>query len=479
MLINGSWVGGDDRTDVVNPYEGSKVGTVPVVSRKQITDAIESARDAAERTSLSAYERYELLSIAANRLEERVDEVAEIITSEQGKPITEARTEADRSVQTLRLSAEEAKRQFGEYVPMDPQKGMSRDHCFTQPEPMGVVAGITPFNFPVMLMAHKVGPALAAGNAFVGKPATSTPLSALVLFECLDAAVEEVDAPDGLVNVVTGSGSVVGEEIVNHGAIDSISFTGSTEVGKYLANNSGMTDVTLELGGNDPTIMWSDTDIERAAAEIVQGACSNAGQVCNSVERVIVDEKIENEALAALSEAASQLNIGDPFDEETDVSAMVTDEEFSGTVKLYEETVEQGATVEYGGRYGGDLGDRVFEPTVLGGVTAEMPAASEETFGPLIPVIAVSNFDKALAEANNTEYGLEAGLFTQDIDRAKRAADTIDAGGVNINTVSGFRTDHMPYGGFKDSGKGKEGIKYAVEHFSRTKLVGFHDGMNS
>ncbi|WP_280536444.1 aldehyde dehydrogenase family protein [Halopenitus sp. POP-27] len=478
MLSNGTWIEGDERTDVINPYDGTTVGTIPVASREQVTDAIESARDAAEQTSLSAYERYELLSIAADRLEERIEEVAEIITSEQGKPITEARTEADRTVQTLRLSAEEAKRQFGEYVPMDPQKGMRRDHCFTQPEPVGVVAGITPFNFPLMLMAHKVGPAVAAGNAFVGKPATTTPLSALVLFECLDAAVTEVDAPDGLVNVVTGSGSVIGEEIVNHEAVDSISFTGSTAVGKYLANNSGMTDVTLELGGNDPTILWSDTDIERAAVEIVQGACSNAGQVCNSVERVIVDETVEDEALAALSDAASRLNIGDPFDDETDVSAMVSDEEFNGTVELFEETVEQGATVEYGGRYGRDLGDRVFEPTVLGGVTPDMPAASEETFGPLIPVIPVSGFGEALAEANDTEYGLEAGIFTQDIDRAKRAADTIDAGGVNVNTVSGFRTDHMPYGGFKDSGTGKEGIKYAVEHFSRTKLVGFHDGMN-
>ncbi|SDY44336.1 aldehyde dehydrogenase family protein [Halopenitus persicus] len=478
MLIDGSWIEGDDRTDVINPYDGTTVGTIPSASREQVTDAIESARDAAERTSLSAYERYELLSIAADRLEERAEEVAEIITSEQGKPITEARTEADRSVQTLRLSAEEAKRQFGEYVPMDPQKGMSRDHCFTQPEPVGVVAGITPFNFPLMLMAHKVGPAVAAGNAFVGKPATATPLSALVLFECLDAAVEEMDAPDGLVNVVTGSGSVVGEEIVDHEAVDSISFTGSTAVGKYLANNSGMTDVTLELGGNDPTILWSDTDVERAAAEIVDGACSNAGQVCNSVERVLVDERVEDEALAALSDAASRLTVGDPVDDETDVSAMVSDEEFNGTVELFEETVAQGATVEYGGRYGGDLGERVFEPTVLGGVTPDMPAASEETFGPLIPVIPVSDFDEALEEANNTEYGLEAGVFTQDIDRAKRAADAIDAGGVNVNTVSGFRTDHMPYGGFKDSGTGKEGIKYAVEHFSRTKLVGFHDGMN-
>jgi lactaldehyde dehydrogenase len=478
MLINGSWFEGDDRTDVINPYDETTVGTIPVASREQVTDAIEAARDAAERTSLSAYERYELLSIAADRLDDRAEEVAKIITSEQGKPISEARTEADRSVQTLRLSAEEAKRQFGEYIPMDPQKGMSRDHCFTQPEPVGVVAGITPFNFPLMLMAHKVGPAVAAGNAFVGKPATTTPLSALVLFECLDAAAEEMGAPDGLVNVVTGSGSMIGEEIVTHDAVASISFTGSTAVGKYLANNSGMTDVTLELGGNDPTILWSDTDIEQAAAEIVQGACTNAGQVCNSVERVIVDEAVEDEALAALSDAASRLTVGDPSDDETDISAMVSDEEFKGTVELFEETVEQGATVEYGGRYGDDFGDRVFEPTVLGGVTPDMPAAREEAFGPLIPVISVSDFDEALKEANNTEYGLEAGLFTQDIDRAKRAADTIDAGGVNINTVSGFRTDHMPYGGFKDSGKGKEGIKYAVEHFSRTKLVGFHDGMN-
>jgi len=479
MLIDGAWIGSDDRIDVINPYDDSVVGTVPAASREQVRNAIESAEQAAEETSLTAYERYELLSIAADHLEDRVEELAEVITNEQGKPISEAQTEADRSVQTLRLSAEEAKRQFGEYVPMDPQKGMSRDHCFTQPEPIGVVAGITSFNFPSMLMAHKAAPALAAGNAFVGKPATDTPISALMLLECFDAAVREVGASDGLINIVTGSGSMIGEEVVSHDAIDSISFTGSTAVGKYLADNSGMKDVILELGGNDPTIVWSDTDVERAAAEVVQGACSNAGQVCNSVERVIVDETIEDELVAALSDAAAMLRIGDPSEKDTDIAAMVSDDEFDGTVELFEETVDQGATVEYGGRYGGDLGRRVFEPTVLSGVTPDMPAAREEAFGPLIPVITVGSFEEALREANNTEYGLEAGIFTQDIDRAKQAADRIDAGGVNVNTVSGFRTDHMPYGGFKDSGKGKEGIKYTVEHFTRTKLVGFHEGMNS
>jgi lactaldehyde dehydrogenase len=198
--------------------------------------------------------------------------------------------------------------------------------------------------------------------------------------------------------------------------------------------------------------------------------------VCNSVERVIVHETVEDELIEALVDACDALTVGDPFDEGTDVAAMVDDDQFETVVDLFERTVAAGATVECGGRYGGDLGPRVFEPTVLSGVTPEMPAAEAETFGPLVPVVSVADFDEAIAEANNTNYGLEAGLFTQDIDRAKRAADEIDAGGVNINTVSGFRADHMPYGGFKDSGVGKEGIKYAVEHFSRTKLVGFHRG---
>lgn len=474
MLIDGSWVDGEERAKIIHPYDGSIVGTVPLARGEQVAEAVDAAEHAVAESTLSAYERYELLSRAADHLENRQKDVAQIVTAEQGKPISEARIEVDRTVQTLRLSAEEAKRQFGEYVPMDPQKGASRDHCFTQLEPVGVVAAITPFNFPIMLMAHKVGPAIAAGNAVVGKPATDTPLSSIALFECLDSAADKIGAPDGLLNIVPGKGSTVGNVFLDHEGIDSISFTGSTVVGEYLAENSGMKEITLELGGNDPTIIWSDTDIEQAAEQVVSGACSNAGQVCNSVERVLVHETVEDEVVEMLVDAADSLRIGDPHDRDTDIAAMVNDDEFESTVRLFEETVSAGATVKYGGDYGGELGDRVFEPTVLSDVTADMAAAKKETFGPLIPVISVADFDEALEEANNTEYGLEAGIFTQDIDRARKAANTIDAGGVNVNSVSGFRTDHMPYGGFKKSGMGKEGIKYAVEHFSRKKLVGFH-----
>jgi lactaldehyde dehydrogenase len=478
MLVDGEWVDADERTDVIHPYDGEVVGSVPVASAGQVREAIDAAERAQSASTLSAYERYELLESTAEKLDREADRVATVLTREQGKPITEARTEVDRAVQTLQLSAEQAKRMFGEYVPMDAQRGFAKDHCFTQREPVGVVAAITPFNFPLNLMVHKAGPALAAGNAVVGKPASNTPLVAVLLFEFLQEAAEEQGAPDGLVNLVTGSGSTVGDEMLDHDAVEAITFTGSTAVGKYLANNSGMTAVTLELGGNDPTIVWADTDLAGAATQVVGGACSNAGQVCNSVERVLVDESVEEAFVDELVDAAAALTVGDPFDERTDVSAMVDDDQFETVVELFEATVEQGATVEFGGDYGGDLGERVFEPTVLSDVTPEMPAASEETFGPLVPVISVSDFDEAVAEANNTRYGLEAGLFTQDIDRAKRAADEIDAGGVNVNTVSGFRADHMPYGGFKDSGVGKEGIKYAVEEFSRAKLVGFHEGFN-
>jgi lactaldehyde dehydrogenase len=476
MLIAGEWVDSEDRRDVIHPYDGERIGSIPMADAEQVRTAIDAAQSAFESSPLSAYQRYKLLTDTADHLEERAVNVAQVITGEQGKPITEARTEVDRAIQTLRLSGEQTKRMFGEYVPMDAQKGFARDHCFTQREPIGVVAAITPFNFPLNLMVHKVGPAIAAGNAVVGKPATNTPLSAILLFECLQEAIEDSSAPDGLVNVVTGSGRTVGDEILAHDAVEAISFTGSTAVGKYLAENSGMKELTLELGGNDPTIVWHDTDVEAAAQQVVGGACANAGQVCNSVERVIVHESVEDELIEALVKACQDLTIGDPFDETTQLTAMINRGQFDGVVEIYEETVAQGATVECGGNYGGELGEWVFEPTVLSGITPEMPAAKEETFGPLVPVISVGSFDEAIAEANNTNYGLEAGLFTQDIDRARRAANEIDAGGVNINTVSGFRADHMPYGGFKDSGVGKEGIKYAVEHFSRAKLVGFHQG---
>jgi len=478
-LVDGEWIDANDRADVIHPYDGEVVGSVPMVDAEQVTAAIDAADRAAAESTLSAHERYEFLATAANRLEDDAENVARIMTSEQGKPLSESWGEVDRTVQVLRLSAEEAKRLFGEYVPMDPQKGYDRSHSFTQREPLGVVAAITPFNFPLALMAHKVGPALAAGNAVVGKPATNTPFSSIALFGHLDVAAAEVGAPDGLVNLVTGSGSTVGETVLEHDAVEAISFTGSTAVGKHLAENSGMKELTLELGGNDPTIVWEDTDLERAAEQVIDGACSNAGQVCNSVERVLVHEPIAAEFTGELVDAAASLSIGDPFEEETDIAAMVDDDQFETVVDLFEETVEAGATVECGGSYGGDLGERVFEPTVLSDVTPEMPAASEETFGPLVPVITVADFDEAIAEANNTDYGLEAGLFTQDIDRAKRAVNEIEAGGVNVNTASGFRTDHMPYGGFGDSGVGKEGVKYAVDHFTREKLVGFHEGFNA
>jgi lactaldehyde dehydrogenase len=476
LLIDGSWISADESREVSHPYDGSVVGTVGLANREQVVEAVEAADRAFEASDLSAYERYELLMKTAERLEAEADSVAHLLTSEQGKPLSEAETEVDRAVQTLRMSAEEAKRMFGEYVPMDAQKGFARDHCFTQREPVGVVGAITPFNFPLNLMVHKVGPALAAGNAVVGKPASNTPLVSLKLFEYIEEARREVGAPEGLVNIVTGSGATIGDVLLDHDAVEAISFTGSTEVGKYLAENSGMTELTLELGGNDPTIVWDDTDIEKAAKQVVGGACSNAGQVCNSVERVIVPEHIEAEVIEALVDAASSLTIGNPFDSETDVASMVDDDQFESVVELFEATVEAGATVEYGGEYGGDLGPRTFQPTVLSDVTPDMPAVSKEVFGPLVPIITVPDFDAAIEEANNTNYGLEAGIFTQDIDRARRAADEIDAGGVNVNTVSGFRADHMPYGGFKDSGVGKEGIKYAVKHFSREKLVGFHQG---
>lgn len=472
MIIAGERIDSEERTTVTNPYDGEKVGSVPRASAETVKRAVRAADEAVERSDLSAYERYELLDCAADLVENDAESLAQTITAEQGKPITEARGEVDRAVQTLRLSGEQAKRLFGEYVPMDAQRGFDRSHAFTQREPVGVVGAITPFNFPLNLMVHKAGPAIAGGNAVVGKPASNTPLSAIRLFEHLQDAAEEVGAPDGLVNVVTGSGSTVGDVLLEHEAVEAISFTGSTDVGKYLASNSGMTEVTLELGGNDPTVVWHDTDIEQASERLISGACSNAGQVCNSVERVVVHESVEEELIGHLVDAAEALTVGDPFDEDTDIGAMVDDDQADTVARILDETVEAGATVECGGERDG----RIIEPTVLSGVTQEMSAAREEVFGPLVPVISVADFDEAIEVSNDTEYGLEAGLFTQDIDRAKRFANGVDAGGVNVNTVSGFRTDHMPYGGFKDSGVGKEGVKYATREFTREKLVGFHRG---
>lgn len=474
MFVDGSWVESAEMTNIIHPYSDQTVRSVPLATDELVHAAVDAAARAQDESNLSAHERYRLLSRTAELLSTDAEEMAHIITAEQGKPITEARGEVDRAVQTLQLSAEEAKRLFGEAIPMDAQRGNDPTHSFTQQEPLGVVAAITPFNFPLNLLAHKIGPALAAGNSVIAKPALSTPLCAVRLFEYLDSAAEDVGAPDGLVNLLTGEGSTVGDVFLEREAVEAITFTGSTAVGKHLADNAGMKELTLELGGNDPTIVWGDADIEAAAAQIVAGACTNAGQVCNSVERVIVDEAIESELTEAVVREAESLRIGDPFDEQTDIGSLIHDTAVEDVTRILEESLQQEATVECGG----DIESRIVEPTVLSDVTPDMPAAEEEVFGPLIPIVSIGSFDEAIRTANDTEYGLEAGVFTQDLDRARHAADDIDAGTVNINSTSAYRTDHMPYGGFKQSGKGKEGVKYAVEHFTRTKLVGFHSGAN-
>ena len=465
MFINGSLVDSDKRIDVKNPANNETIDTVPEASREDVKNALEAANKAkkvlgdmsARKISRILYDVYEVVLKSQ-------EEFSRIITLETGKPIKDSRTEMKRSVQTMQLAAEEAKRIYGETVPMDAGIGGRTALGFTMKIPLGVVAAITPFNYPVNLAVHKIAPALAAKNSVVFKPSKEAPLAALKLGEILGHHL-----PDGAVNAVTGPGSVVGDELVTSPIVNKVSFTGSVETGKSIAKRAGMKKLTLELGGNDPIIVLEDADLEKAAVSAANGAYLNAGQVCMGVKRVIVQKGIADEFIDLLIRETQKLKMGDPMDPKTDIGPLINEEVAIKVEKTVENALENGAQLLQGGRREGTF----YTPTVLDLVDPEMDLVCHETFGPVAPIIRTETVDEAFSIANNTPYGLQAGVFTDSVENALKAARTIEAGGVMINKQPTFRTDNMPFGGFKMSGMGKEGVKYAVDDMTRTKLVVF------
>jgi acyl-CoA reductase-like NAD-dependent aldehyde dehydrogenase len=464
MYIGGEWIRTSKQITVQLPYDGSPVGAYYMADSAVVEQAIQAARKgAASMRRLTNFERAELLVRMTEIVKRDVADFAKLICNETGKPVKEARGEAERTLQTMIASAEVARSFRGEVIPMDAAPIGKGRIAMTVREPLGVIGAITPFNVPFNLMMHKVGPALAAGNAVIHKPASTTPLSALRFARVM----EEAGAPAGAYNVVTGSGSLVGDALVNSPHVAMITFTGSREVGLAIRAKAGLKRVTLELGSNSALVIEPDADVDVAVARSVVGSFSHSGQVCISVQRIYVHESIADEFLAKFAAATGKLRIGHPFEESTDISSLITEEEAVRVESWIEEAKRNGARVVCGG----SRKHATIEPTIIADTAPSTRISCQEVFGPVVLVNRYQKLEDAIAMVNDSVYGLQAGIFTNDIARAFRAALEFEVGGVIINDVPMFRADHMPYGGVKESGTGREGPRYAAEEMSESKLI--------
>jgi acyl-CoA reductase-like NAD-dependent aldehyde dehydrogenase len=463
VRIGSDRVRSDDTVVVRSPYDGHEIGAVPRCSSEDVARAVAAAR-AAMAEPLPRPARIEILETAARLLAERQDTFTRTIAEEAAKPLATARVEARRAVDTFAFAAAEARSFGGDVVPLDASEPGAGKLGFTLRVPIGVVAAITPFNFPLNLVAHKLAPAIAAGCAVVLKPASQTPFSGLALADLL---LDECGLPAGWLNVVTGGGGEVGNALVEHPDVAMITFTGSAEVGWDIRARAARKKVSLELGNNAPVIIEPSGDWAGAAGKISVAGFSHAGQSCISTQRVYVHASIENDFVAELVERVEALVVGDPMDPDTDVSALISEDDTARVKAWVDEATGAGAKVATGG----ELVDGVLAPTVLTGVAPDMRVCREEVFGPLVAVQAYDRFDEALGLANDTRYGLQAAIFTADLGAALQAARELDFGGVMVNEVPTWRADQMPYGGLRDSGNTREGPRYAVREMTVERLV--------
>ena len=467
MYIRGEWLDKDDKIEVINSYNNSVIDTVPRADLEDVEAALSSAeRGAKVMANVPAYDRYLMLRKAADIMEERQEEFGRTITLEEGKVISEGRLEANRAVQTISLSAEEAKRLYGETIPLDGAPGWSGQLGFTLRVPCGVVVAISPFNFPLNLVCHKVGPALAAGNSVIIKPASDTPLSAIKLTEVL----LEAGVPAEAIQCVTGAGSQIGDALVSDPRVRKVTFTGSRDVGEQICKTAGLKKVTMELGSNSPLIVMPDADMERVVKGTIASGFSNAGQVCISAQRIITNREVYADYLDALIEGVKKINTGDPLDEGVKMGPMVRAQDAVRVNEWITEAVSGGARTVVGGEYEGAM----HQPTIVADVKPEMRISCDELFGPAVAVTPFSDIDEAIEMANDSNYGLSAAIFTQNIDWAMKFARRVHSGNLMINSGPQWRADMMPYGGVKDSGMGKEGPRYAVQEMTELKMVVYH-----
>ena len=469
MHIGGQWVDKSEKIEVLHPFDGSVIDTIPRGDAADVELALATAvRGAKVMAKMTGYERYEILRRAADLMVERTEDLARTITLEEGKIIAEGRIEASRAVEIIALSAEEAKRLGGEVIPLDGAPGVSGKFGFTVRVPCGVIVGISPFNFPLHLVCHKVGPALAAGNAIILKPATDTPLSALKLVEIF----LEAGTPPEALQCLTGSGGVIGDALCADARVRKITFTGSRDIGEHICRTAGLKRVTMELGSNAPLIVMPDADPERVALAAAASGYSNAGQVCISTQRVVAHEKIYGDFLDAFKATVEKISTGDPLADSTKMGPMIRESDAVRVSEWVDAAVRDGAELLTGGQRDGQM----FAPTIVSNVRPDMQISCDEVFGPVVGVTRVGDIDEAIALANDTNYGLSAAIFTQNIDWAMKFVQEVESGNLHVNWGTQWRADLMPYGGLKESGMGKEGPKYAVEEMTETKMAVFHLG---
>ncbi|CAG7616111.1 aldehyde dehydrogenase family protein [Paenibacillus allorhizosphaerae] len=466
ILIDGRWISTEEKLEVKEKYSGKTIATVSIASEVLVEQAVAAAQTAYRTNALPPYRRYEILKRTSELVLANKQQLGRLIAQEVGKTLKEAVVEVERTAQTLEISAEEAKRIHGEGIPVESSPGAENRLAFTIRVPVGVVCAITPFNVPLNLVAHKVGPALAAGNAVVLKPASVTPLIAVKLAQLF----EQAGLPPGYLNLVIGSGSSVGEQLAQDERINLYTFTGSPAVGKQLKQRTGLRKVLLELGSNSAVIVHKDADVELAAGLTVGKSFGNAGQVCISVQRIYVHQDIKERFVKAFVQRTLALRTGDPFDPATDVGPMISEKEAVRAEQWVHEALEAGATLECGGKRDGAL----FQPTVLSHVKEEMKVTCEELFAPVVGISEYTELDECIERINLSRYGLQAGIFTANLSTAFHAARRIHVGGLIVNDASQFRADLMPYGGVKESGWGKEGPKYAIEEMTEERIVVFN-----
>jgi acyl-CoA reductase-like NAD-dependent aldehyde dehydrogenase len=464
LYINGEWTQSEQYAELFSPYSEEKIAEIPQASEEQVDAAIDAAYHNREAMAkLTAYEKAEILENLVTLFKENRIKAAQIISLESAKPLKFSLGEVDRTIETYKFAAEEAKRIHGEMIPMDAAQNGRNRLGYTLREPIGVVAAITPFNFPMNLVAHKVGPAIAAGNTIVLKPASQTPLSAFFLAELL----EEAGLPKGAFNVVTGSGRLVGDRLVTSDKVSMITFTGSPEVGLGIRNKAGFKKVALELGSNAGLIIDEGMDLDKIIPKCVTGAFSNQGQVCISLQRIYVHENILETFTEKFKEATEKLILGDPLDEQTDLSALISRNDLDRAKAWIDEAVEEGGRVVTGG----ETVKNILLPTVIVDVKSHSKVSCQEVFAPIVTINSIENVGEGIRHINDSKYGLQAGIFTKDINTALNASKQLEVGGVMINDIPTYRVDQMPYGGVKESGNAREGLKYTIEEMTEMKLV--------
>jgi glyceraldehyde-3-phosphate dehydrogenase (NADP+) len=467
MFLAGQWVDRPDRIEVRNPFDDTVIDTVPAASPEDVDRALAAAVEGAKiMRGMPGHERYQILRRAADLIGARSEKLGRLISTEVGKTLAEGVFEVSRARETIELSAEEARRIGGEVLPLDGAPGGAGKLGFTLRVPCGVVVAITPFNFPLNLVCHKVGPALAAGNAVVVKPASDTPLSALALVEIL----LEAGLPPTAITCLIGSGATIGDALARDPRVRKISFTGSREVGEKICRAAGLKKVTMELGSNSPIIVMPDADLEKVADATVATGYSNAGQVCISTQRVIGLGAAYDNLIDVLRPKIEAITLGNPLDARTRMGPMIREADAKRVESWIDEAVGAGARLVVGGKRRGTT----YEPTLLADVQPHMRVSREELFGPAVALSRAETIEEAIHAANDSPYGLAAGIFTENISWAMQFARQVESGNLHINWGPQWRADLMPYGGLKESGFGKEGPKYAVAEMTELKTVVVH-----